>query len=282
MTKKIQHIPLHFDIEFLDWFRRRTESTWAALPQQTTYQDVLAKYAQEGIGGCTWQYGTHWLNGLNESEIMEIENRWNLVFPPDYRLFLERLHSVDRTQLCASYLRASEGSKINSPTKTLATMYVKEHKQYMELKESPSFMNWLTDDDTVKERLDWLWEGISFDAKHTGLWPSSWGHKPAEYESMKAEVRSIMQGAPQLIPLFGHRYLLAEPCESGNPVFSVWQSDIVVFSASLRDLLLLDFADILGLNEKEIQEIEHQAQVKIIEQSSLYKTIRIWGELLRN
>ncbi|MGJ4931996.1 hypothetical protein ACQR1I_33130 [Bradyrhizobium sp. HKCCYLS2038] len=50
-----------------------------------------------------------------------------------------------------------------------------------------------------------------------------WGDKPARLDACEEIFRSVVSRAPMLIPLIGHRYLPAVPCESGNPVFSVYQ-----------------------------------------------------------
>jgi hypothetical protein len=38
---------------------------------------------------------------LSEQEIIEIEQHWQLQFPPDYRLFLKMLHSTN--EKCVSF-----------------------------------------------------------------------------------------------------------------------------------------------------------------------------------
>jgi len=50
-------------------------------------------------------------------------------------------------------------------------------------------------------------------------------------------LREVFNRAPKLIPLFGHRYIPEEPFESGNPVFSVYQTDVVHYGADLHDWL---------------------------------------------
>lgn len=80
-----------FDEAFLRWFRERTERTWQRY-QTRTFEDFVA----EGVGGSDWQQGTRWLGGLQEQDIVAIEERSHIRFPPDYRLFLQMLHSVDR------------------------------------------------------------------------------------------------------------------------------------------------------------------------------------------
>jgi hypothetical protein len=50
-----------------------------------------------------------------------------------------------------------------------------------------------------------------------------------------------MENAPRLIPIFGHRYLPAEPEIAGNPVFSVYQTDIIYYGVDLRRYLSCEF-----------------------------------------
>ena len=46
---------------------------------------------------------------------------------------------------------------------------------------------------------------------------------------------------PKLIPIFGHRYIPSEPNASGNPVFSVYQTDIIHYGADLVSYLEAEF-----------------------------------------
>jgi hypothetical protein len=269
-------IPPQFDADFLDWFREHLEAYWASLPQQTP-GEVLADYVRRGVGGSTWQHGTRWLAGLTEEEVAEIERRWHLAFPPDYRLFLRRLHSLDRPMLCASYLNAGESPQFAGAHGALATAYVEKSKHYMALLEGPSFYNWLTDTPALEARFAWLWEGVQFDVEHSDLWLPSWGPKPATLEAQHTRVRELVEEAPRLLPVFGHRYLLAEPCVAGNPVFSVWQSDIVVYGANLRDYFLCEFSGLLGLDAKAV---ESGTRARVQERFPAYQDVPLWGELL--
>src|SRR5205814_9040309 len=91
--RMMNDIPQHFDEAFLHWFQQRTEESWQHYATRT-FEDFVAS----GVGGRDWQQGTRWLGGLSEQEIETIEQRYAVVFPPDYRLFLRILHSVDRLQ----------------------------------------------------------------------------------------------------------------------------------------------------------------------------------------
>lgn len=271
-----KNIPPQFDVDFLDWLRERLEEYWASLPQQTP-SEVLAEYVQAGVGGCSWQQGTRWLSGLSESEVTEVERRYHLTFPPDYRLFLRHLHGVDHPRLCAHYLAEDEVPEKAQAEGALATAIVQEHEQYMALEERPSFYNWLTDTDAIEGQFAWLWEGLQFDIEYGDVWLPSWGAKPATLEEQRERARGLVEAAPRLIPIFGHRYLLAEPSVAGNPVFSVYQSDIVVYGANLRDYLLFEFAGMLGLKR---MDMERETRPRVHERFSGYQAIPFWGELL--
>lgn len=51
-----------------------------------------------------------------------------------------------------------------------------------------------------------------------------------------------MAKAPKLIPILGHRYIPEEPHERGNPVFSVYQTDVIYYGADLEDYFRREFA----------------------------------------
>lgn len=46
---------------------------------------------------------------------------------------------------------------------------------------------------------------------------------------------------PRLIPVYGHRYLPAFPSEAGNPVYSVYQTDIICYGNDLLTYLCREF-----------------------------------------
>ncbi len=95
--------------------------------------------------------------------------------------------------------------------------------------------DWRTDNQVIREMLRWPADGLIFDVEHDALWLSDWGPRPEAPEDRAAVVRAVVAAAPKLIPVFSHRYISAEPAIAGNPVFSVYQSDIVIYGADLAD-----------------------------------------------
>ena len=92
-----------------------------------------------------------------------------------------------------------------------------------------------TDEAAIRRILDWPFEGLLFDVAQKNLWWSEWGERPASSGARKEVLRSVVSRAPKLIPLIGYRYLPEEPRESGNPVFSVYQSDVIYYGENLAD-----------------------------------------------
>jgi len=237
---------------FLDWFRQKTETTWSTYPAPT-----LEYFTKLGIWGCKWEPGTRWLGGLEEEHIAEIERLWALSFPPDYRLFLLRLHAVDRPLRCTAQAEAQPYQQI--------------------LRDAPAFYNWLKDSAVLRTRMDDVVTGLIFDVEESDLWRPSWGPRPTTAESRAQQVRELVAAAPPLIPIFGHRYLLAEPCQAGNPVLSIVQSDIIVYGADLRSYLLTECEDFLPIDQAQARR---EADTLIQARFAEYTAIPFWGDLL--
>lgn len=244
-------IPAEFSADFLTWFQERTEAAWSAYPTPT-----LEAFAARRMVGCDWQPGTRWLGGLSEERIADVERQWRLTFPLDYHLFLARLHSVDRPMRCLSGKR--------SPHDVPA------------IHDESSFYNWLTESALIQDRLDALVDGLHFDAANNGLWRPSWGPKPTTAPARAERVRELVSAAPRLIPVFSHRYLLAEPSQAGNPIFSIVQSDTIVFAADLRTYFLSEFADLLDFNRADARK---EAAAKVQSNYADYLAIPFWGDL---
>lgn len=138
--------------------------------------------------------------GYSRTEIDGIQARWRLRFPPD---LVELLH------------------------------------RRRPLLDGPGAFDWLlTDPAEIQRKLDWPFDGFWFDVEHNGLWDPAWGDRSGDADGGRARLRAVLAAAPRLIPLYGHRYLPAEPEEPGNPVFSVYQTDVIPYGASLADWLV--------------------------------------------
>lgn len=103
------------------------------------------------------------------------------------------------------------------------------------------FPRWRLLDESVATQLRWPLEGMLFDVEHNAFWMSEWGERPPKLETANAIVAAAIQASPALVPIFGHRYLPAEPAEAGNPVFSVYQTDIIYYGHDLASYFEAEF-----------------------------------------
>jgi hypothetical protein len=139
--------------------------------------------------------------GLTEAELQSTEGKFGFRFPPDLRAFLQ------------------------------AGLPVGER-----------FPNWRNEPEaSLRKRLRIPAEGILFDVEHNGFWLSEWGPRPDKLEEAQALVEKLVATAPVLIPVYSHRMMPDRPHESGNPVFSVHQTDIIHYGVDLQDYFLHEF-----------------------------------------
>ena len=103
--------------------------------------------------------------------------------------------------------------------------------------------DWRTDDKEIREMLAWPLEGLLFDVENNRLWWPEWGERPSRQEDRREVLRDVVAQAPKLIPLISHRYLPTDPHEAGNPVFSIYQSDVIYYGADLADYFERELVD---------------------------------------
>lgn len=84
-------------------------------------------------------------------------------------------------------------------------------------------------------------EGFLFDVENNGFWFGDWGEKPSVACERRARVERAFAHYPTLIPLYSHRYLPDSPCEAGNPVFSIHQTDIIYYGYDLASYFRAEF-----------------------------------------
>lgn len=139
--------------------------------------------------------------GLSDSEIKAVEERFSFRFPPDLRTFLQ------------TALPCGEG-----------------------------FPNWRSGKKSaLRDWLDLPRQGVLFDVRANDFWLEEWGPRPDNRAEAERIVRELIAGAPKLIPVFSHRMMPDEPHLPGNPVFSVHQTDIIVYGFDLADYLRAEF-----------------------------------------
>jgi hypothetical protein len=109
------------------------------------------------------------------------------------------------------------------------------------------------------DRIRWVLQGIEFDIERNKFWLDRWGKRPAALSAALDIARRDFETWPRLLPIFGHRFLPAEPCRRDNPVFSIWQTDIICYGANLAHYLVNEFLDhdyALHTHAQTIQRID--------------------------
>lgn len=103
------------------------------------------------------------------------------------------------------------------------------------------WIDWRGAPEPIARRLRQPREGLLFDVLHNDFWPASWGGRPVEPLIAEQEAREQLGRWPQLVPLYGHRYLPSRPIASPAPVFSVVQSDVIYYGYDLLEWVRREF-----------------------------------------
>jgi hypothetical protein len=141
-------------------------------------------------------------DGLTETETRDAEYRFGFHFPPDLRALLQTGLPV-----------------------------------------SERFPDWRDGDEKwLRERLRWPLEGMQFDIQNNAFWLAEWGPRPESLDAAFQVAAQAVAEAPRLILIRAHSYLPTEPDSDGNPVFSVYQTDIIIGGRDLSHYLSGVFA----------------------------------------
>jgi hypothetical protein len=113
---------------------------------------------------------------------------------------------------------------------------------------SPEFPNWRTgivehrgQKVRIKDMLGWPFEGICFDIEQNDFWMPNWGPKPHDLQKSFRIARENVARAPGLVPIYSHRFLPNDPLEAGNPVLSIWKTDIIYYGPDLVSYFIHEF-----------------------------------------
>ncbi|WP_037605559.1 hypothetical protein [Streptacidiphilus rugosus] len=150
--------------------------------------------------------------GLGDEEFERIEETYGFRFSDDHRAFL------------------AAGLPVSSPPQEGATW-------------DQPWPDWRgADPDDLRHRLGWPVDGVLRSVQH-GYWHPSWGVRPVDGEAARSLAEQHLATVPQLVPLYGHRFLPAGRGTHGHPVFSVWGTDIIYYGEDLADYVSHEFGD---------------------------------------
>jgi hypothetical protein len=163
-------------------------------------------------------------HGLSASEVTRIERTYGFRFPADLKSLLQFALPV-------------RGGPIRRHANEATGRSVELFGG-----RSSGFPDWRhAAEAALRERLVWPLEGILFDVENNAFWHPAWGPKPAALEDALSIARREVAKAPALIPVFSHRYLPGEPEAAGNPILSVYQTDIIYFGNDLASFFSREF-----------------------------------------
>jgi hypothetical protein len=134
---------------------------------------------------------------------------------------------------------------------------------------SARFPNWRQPDGQILSMLSWPFDGIAFDIRMNHYWRSAWGVRPPSVESAVDIAMNYLRQAPVLIPIYAHVYVPSYPHLEGNPIFSVYQTDIIHRGEDLAEYLL-------WLSRDESQQNEEPPVF-----SDTYRYIPFWTDMAR-
>jgi len=99
---------------------------------------------------------------------------------------------------------------------------------------SRGWLDWRNADRAeIAAKLAAPFDGVAPYFRNYEYWLSGWGPRPAALDDRMRFLANV----PVLIPIAGQHYMAAEPCEPGNPVFSILGIDIIVPGCDLDDYL---------------------------------------------
>lgn len=139
--------------------------------------------------------------GLSEEELTSTEARFDIAFSPDHRAFLRHCLPL-----------------------------------------GDRWYDWRADDPTpIQRALRAPVDGVLLHVASEDFWDSRWGQRPCEAELAIDVAGSHLANAPQLVPLYGHRFLPAAPAPADAPVLSVMASDVIYYGADLWSYFAKEF-----------------------------------------
>ena len=133
--------------------------------------------------------------GLSDEEFERIEATFGFTFPPDLKGILQ------------------EGLPVGT-----------------------GFPNWRNGNlEQLRMRVNLPILGILHEVANSKFWWKPWGTRPLEIDQAVKTARSALRRFPILVPMYGHCYIPSSPNLAGNPVFFVYQKNVVYCGYDVAD-----------------------------------------------
>ncbi len=165
--------------------------------------------------------GVSFANGLCDDDYSFIYEQYHIIFPPDLKELLSSSQPIS-----SGFIIWSDKSSSNI--------------------------------DFINKMIDWPIESILFDVINNSFWYKYWGEKPKSIEESIITAKSELLKVPKMIPIFKHRYIPMSPSENNNPVFSIYQSDVIYYGDNLYSYLEIEFnlKDYNTIQNNHIKQID--------------------------
>lgn len=162
---------------------------------------------------------------LTNDEVLKIEEKFNFKFPPDLKYFLQT--NLPVSEWFYNWRNALDSQEIT---------------------------------EMINSQLQWPLEGINFDIEYNNFWVKNWGKKPENLEEQLIIAENNFKGYPKLIPIYSHRFIPMEPNIIDNPIFSVYQTDIIFYGYNLADYLSNEFKFTISDNFEVLMKPKHDIE----------------------
>ncbi|MFE6664884.1 hypothetical protein ACFVFH_15165 [Streptomyces sp. NPDC057697] len=96
-------------------------------------------------------------------------------------------------------------------------------------------------------------EDVLFAVAEADFWHPGWGTRPARQADAATVARAHLASAPQLVPVYSHRYLPAGRETFAHPVLSILGADIVPYGYDLIDYVQQEFGGPQDSTEEDRQ-----------------------------
>ncbi|MEV6243068.1 hypothetical protein [Lentzea sp. NPDC051838] len=135
-------------------------------------------------------------------------------------------------------------AELSSVEESLGFEFADDHRAMLAevLPTGGSWPDWRNDDvEELRHRAAWPVDGVLFDVQENSFWHQSWGERPSDDAEAVDQARAHLATVPQMIPVYLHRCLPAGRGSFGNPVLSMYQTDIIYYGVDLLDYVAREF-----------------------------------------